>query len=474
MTGRGSYNLRSASDGPVGEGGFPWEKVSVCEECGGVSLTGRMTDCGGRSVCCQCNQRQVWARQIRQELAKGSEERAELKRQVVLLENSNADLNRRYEEAVGMLKGCEVKTKEMDDTHEKVKELNEGLVQRRMVMDEEIRVLGAQLAQCRKKGGELEEQKRRVEEVKEDIQRREAEEDMRRREILEKIQKLEEGGGMEGVEHERIEALEKKVDDIDRNKSSKNPRVLLIGDGNIGRMRRRINEMIAGDRRMEVWSSELKKLEEFVEDIEGWVNRGKGEKMVILHAGVNDLLDVKEGEEAEMKDKMCGTIKRLVEMCENAGVELAVCSVPPVRARNGKDYRSLAQEVNVMWSDIAVGRKVEFLNIRYVADEERNMHVDGVHYGIRGQRLASRPIVRRIASFLGVPVKMDVDSRRDGPALPWMKGPEERGVPDLATRGPAVDPWGRPAHQPGAGIIHPVQQALAVLSQWVTQAVDLR
>lgn len=409
------------------------QNVQCCGRCGVFTLASKMVDTGAMKTCYLCGERHTWSKEAATAIAGGNKERWELK---VIVKKLGG---------------------EVDELKKKVAFLNDE--------NEELRkICGDRFEECetdREKGvGRFEKERQEVLEQIERAKRMEEELErdkahlmeefkmmkVKRRELEEKMDELGEKGA--GEQGERIQMMEKKIEWLEEEKTSKCARALVIGDSNVGRMRRTIQEMLGAEKRVDILSSDDGEVEEMVKEVGQWLRKVKGERMVVVHGGVKELM--RNGEDGQkVRKRIVEGMRGLVELCVSEGARLLVCTLPLVEVNNG-ECREVVKQVNNDLREVVVGVKVELLSLDYVSDNKRNMHVDGFHYGVKGQSAVGRPIVRRMGRFFGVSVERNF----------WVRQREN-------VEGPM-----RTQEDQKEG--SPVEEMLKVVAEWVLKGIQTR
>lgn len=175
-------------------------------------------------------------------------------------------------------------------------------------------------------------------------------------------------------------------------------RVLVVGDSNVARVEEGVLARVKADRRVRVETQSgkcmvdaLTKAREVVGD------RMEGENLVIIHAGLNDVL---KGRSQNIQSQLEVGVGKLREASES--VQITICTIPEVQGQSSGMERRVVEANRVIrgmsrqlgYSIMEVNRDVNELGFRPFA-------CDGIHYSrATGRRVGNRMGCQATA-FLG-------------------------------------------------------------------------
>ncbi|KAH7963624.1 hypothetical protein HPB52_022273 [Rhipicephalus sanguineus] len=177
-------------------------------------------------------------------------------------------------------------------------------------------------------------------------------------------------------------------------------RVLVVGDSNAARVKQGVLTTVKADRRVKVeaqsgkcMTDALAKTQEVVGD------NMEGENLVIIHAGLNDVL---KGKSQNLQRQLEDGVRKLREASE--GVHVTICTIPEVWGQSGGMERRVIEGNCVIRG---MSRQLSYSVMEVNKDVyEPGLHPfaqDGIHYsGATGRRVGNR-MGRQATAFLGGP-----------------------------------------------------------------------
>ncbi|XP_075729050.1 uncharacterized protein LOC142771466 [Rhipicephalus microplus] len=179
-----------------------------------------------------------------------------------------------------------------------------------------------------------------------------------------------------------------------------NRRVLVIGDSNVARVRDGVFKTVKEDGRvmMEAQSGKsmvdaLAKAQEVVE------NSMEGENLVIIHAGLNDVL---KGKDQNLQRQLKDGMRKLREA--SGSVHVTICTVPEVWGQSrGIERRVVEANCGIKGMSRQLGYNVMEVNQDVYEPGARPFAQDGINYsGATGRTVGNR-MGRQATAFLGEP-----------------------------------------------------------------------
>ncbi|KAM7313278.1 hypothetical protein ISCGN_003153 [Ixodes scapularis] len=176
-------------------------------------------------------------------------------------------------------------------------------------------------------------------------------------------------------------------------------RVLVVGSSNVARVRRGVHNRVKGDQRVTVEVQPGKcMVDAMTAAREGvWDNR-EGRNLVIVHAGLNDVL---KGRSQNLGKQLNVGIRKLRDVSEN--VHVVVCTIPEVRGQSGLTERRVV-EANGVIKGMSRQLRYDVMEVnREVYEAGSRPFADGIHYSeATGYRVGDR-MGRTVTAFLGGP-----------------------------------------------------------------------
>lgn len=177
-------------------------------------------------------------------------------------------------------------------------------------------------------------------------------------------------------------------------------RVLVVGDSNVARVEQGVLTTVKADRRVKVeaqsgkcMTDALAKAQEVV------VDSMEGENLVIIHAGLNDVL---KGKSQNLQRQLEDGVRKLREASE--GVHVTICTIPEVWGQSGgMERRVIEGNCVIRGMSRQLGYSVMEVNKDVYEPGFRPFAQDGIHYsGATGRRVGNR-MGRQATAFLGGP-----------------------------------------------------------------------
>ncbi|KAM7290262.1 hypothetical protein ISCGN_026909 [Ixodes scapularis] len=153
-------------------------------------------------------------------------------------------------------------------------------------------------------------------------------------------------------------------------------RVLVVGSSNVARVRRGVHNRVKGDQRVTVKVQPGKcMVDAMTAAREGvWDNR-EGRNLVIVHAGLNDVL---KGRSQNLGKQLNVGIRKLRDVSEN--VHVVVCTIPEVRGQSGLTERRVV-EANGVIKGMSRQLRYDVMEVnREVYEAGSRPFADGIHY----------------------------------------------------------------------------------------------
>ncbi|XP_077500050.1 uncharacterized protein LOC144110842 [Amblyomma americanum] len=177
-------------------------------------------------------------------------------------------------------------------------------------------------------------------------------------------------------------------------------RVLVVGDSNVARVEGGVLTTVKANRRVQVEAQSEKFMVDAMAKAQEVVGGSMdGEHLVVIHAGLNDVL---KGRSQNLEKQLEVGMGRLREASESAHV--TICTIPEVQKQASETERRIVEANRVI--------RLMSLRLRYGVMEvnkevyEARPHPfaqDGIHYGgSTGKRVGSR-IGRQATAFVGRP-----------------------------------------------------------------------
>ncbi|XP_037526381.1 uncharacterized protein LOC119403522 [Rhipicephalus sanguineus] len=177
-------------------------------------------------------------------------------------------------------------------------------------------------------------------------------------------------------------------------------RVLVVGDSNVARVKQGVLTTVKADRRVKVEAQSGKCMTDALAKAQEVVGDSmEGENLVIIHAGLNDVL---KGKSQNLQRQLEDGVRKLREASE--GVHVTICTIPEVWGQSGGMERRVieancvirAMSRQLSYSVMEVNKDVYEPGLRPFAQ-------DGIHYsGATGRRVGNR-MGRQATAFLGGP-----------------------------------------------------------------------
>ncbi|KAM7306275.1 hypothetical protein ISCGN_010007 [Ixodes scapularis] len=199
-------------------------------------------------------------------------------------------------------------------------------------------------------------------------------------------------------------------------------RVLVVGSSNVARVRRGVHNRVKGDQRVTVEVQPGKcMVDAMTAAREGvWDNR-EGRNLVIVHAGLNDVL---KGRSQNLGKQLNVGIRKLRDVSEN--VHVVVCTIPEVRGQSGLTERRVV-EANGVIKGMSRQLRYDVMEVnREVYEAGSRPFADGIHYSeATGYRVGDR-MGRTVTAFLGGPRALGALKGSSVPKKAACKLPQQR------------------------------------------------
>ncbi|XP_077501564.1 uncharacterized protein LOC144112638 [Amblyomma americanum] len=177
-------------------------------------------------------------------------------------------------------------------------------------------------------------------------------------------------------------------------------RVLVVGDSNVARVEGGVLTAVKADRRVQVEAQSGKcMVDAMARAREVVVGSMDGEHLVVIHAGLNDVL---QGRSQNLETQLEVGMRRLREASES--VHVTICTVPEVQ-RQARETERRVVETNRVIRLLSRRLRYEVMEVNREVYEVRPhpFAQDGIHYGgATGKKVGSR-IGRQATAFLGGP-----------------------------------------------------------------------
>lgn len=126
--------------------------------------------------------------------------------------------------------------------------------------------------------------------------------------------------------------------------------VLIAGGSNVGRLGETVGTMLGGDSRFYIASQTGAMLSQVIANVRRHIalySRGLSDQLIILHAGLDDVLGSPVGIDiSAVWSSIEEQLDKLSEFCDEKLIRLSVCSIPVVTGGPGRDRRSDCQYIN--------------------------------------------------------------------------------------------------------------------------------
>lgn len=176
-------------------------------------------------------------------------------------------------------------------------------------------------------------------------------------------------------------------------------RVLVVGSSNVARVKRGLMNRVKGDQRVTVEVQPGKcMMEAMTTACEGIWDNQEGRNLVIVHAGLNDVL---KGRSQNLGKQLNVGMRKLRNVSEN--VRVFVCTIPEVRGQSGVTERRVV-EANRVIKGMSRQLRYDVIEVnREVYEAGSRPFEDGIHYSeATGYRVGDR-LGRVATAFLGGP-----------------------------------------------------------------------
>ncbi|KAG0430894.1 hypothetical protein HPB47_022286 [Ixodes persulcatus] len=204
---------------------------------------------------------------------------------------------------------------------------------------------------------------------------------------------------------------QEKSEKENRKKNPENSRrVLIIGDSNVKKMKRRILEDTGYDKRVTIKAVSETDTEQILKETEHWMEEKAGQDMILLHIWLGGI--VEHGDAEGQVKKLEDTVNKWTEI--HPDTYIGICSIPMATG----DTREEEQKIrDANWSIKALcdkaNKRVEFLNTFHRLKECKGGGMRGTHLNNEGGERIGEWLSRRTQAFLGSPLQ---DGRkRQGP-----------------------------------------------------------
>ncbi|XP_049268098.1 uncharacterized protein LOC119381060 [Rhipicephalus sanguineus] len=177
-------------------------------------------------------------------------------------------------------------------------------------------------------------------------------------------------------------------------------RVLVVGDSNVARVEEGVFTTVKADRRVRVEAQSGKCMMDALAKAQVVVGDSmNGEYLVIIHAGLNDVL---KGKNHSLQRQLEGGVRELREASES--VHVTICTIPDVRGQSsGMERRVVEANCVIRGMGRQLGYSVMEVNQDVYGPGSRPFAQDGIHYsGATGRRVGNR-MGRQATAFLGGP-----------------------------------------------------------------------
>ena len=177
-------------------------------------------------------------------------------------------------------------------------------------------------------------------------------------------------------------------------------RVLVVGDSNVARVEQGVLTTVKADRRVKVEAQSGKCMTDALAKAQEVVGDSmEGENLVIIHAGLNDVL---KGKSQNFQRQLEDGVRKLREASE--GVHVTICTIPEVWGQSGgMERRVIEANCVIRGMSRQLGYSVMEVNREVYEPGLRPFAQDGIHYtGATGRRVGNR-MGRQATAFLGGP-----------------------------------------------------------------------
>lgn len=188
---------------------------------------------------------------------------------------------------------------------------------------------------------------------------------------------------------------------------------LVVGDFSASSLGNMATKMMGNAEGLRVHGIPGSKLADSVGFCSTWIENNEGNGMVIVHSGLNDLLDSEDPSNLDtmkLSKDISTCIKELSLKCSSAKVTLVVCSIPEVvDFKLRRDWRVKAFEVNQVLKLLSSELNFKLLDVAPICSEFNTMRRDGIYYSSRGLARVMEAVATIVAPWLNVkPTRLEL------------------------------------------------------------------
>lgn len=205
-------------------------------------------------------------------------------------------------------------------------------------------------------------------------------------------------------EEEQVETI-----NVDQQTEESSPQLnktaLVIGSSNVNRFRKFVVEALGNDPRYDIYSFSGATMRTVVTNTIRYFNHHNetSNQLVVIHAGLNDIVNYKQRKNRSLDDvwnEVEDALNQLVSVSQHKKIRLVVCSIPLADGFKG-DCLLINSRLQTKFANSSI----IFKDLSYIQENRKNMHFDGVHFGIHGARRIAQLITCELADHLGVVIE---------------------------------------------------------------------
>ncbi|XP_064467532.1 uncharacterized protein LOC135378432 [Ornithodoros turicata] len=198
------------------------------------------------------------------------------------------------------------------------------------------------------------------------------------------------------------QAKEKNTGEGDRRPgtSTTQKRVTIIGDSNVNRVKRPLLREINRDRRVNIIGISGAKTNEILEEMSKMPQNEGEENLVIIMAGLNDVLSGQEPE--QITSALTDIGNQWLEDHPNG--TLGICSIPFTKER-GQEVQAKIRQVNKNMQTVCHSApRMLFLNNYHILRTAESSGIVDIHFSPEGSERVAQLIAQKIDDFLEVEI----------------------------------------------------------------------
>lgn len=191
--------------------------------------------------------------------------------------------------------------------------------------------------------------------------------------------------------------------------------VLIVGDFNVNRLTPIAKNLFGGDKRLTMHGNSDDRFADSVTFCSKWLQEAKQPEMIIVHSGLRNVIDFKNPnvvDPSELARSICASIRDLKSYCMDAGVALAICSIPEViEFRKRIDWRFAIFQINSAIKSLAAELEFQYIDLASEICENYTMARDGIHYNRTGSLRVMNLLSAFLSPCLGEPANLSSQHR---------------------------------------------------------------